>query len=319
MKRLVFYLILILFTHGQLNLFSKHALPLFPSKKSEDSYGSLSTNTGFLYGSIDEYVYNRDRKLSKLEWDLKPVIFIGNVLNTKIKGNVLISTGYWMGINENAGHMEDTDWDQFGEKTHHSRHHCHRVNARFFDINIGYSIIRGLLHRISLHIGFKSQVLRLEGRNGYVDNLTLGERIPVKGRFVQYEQKYRIPYLGSSWSIRFNRRFYFNLYSVYSPYVICKAKDIHISRNIIFYDTLHGGNYFFCNIALGGTIGSRYIITLSGTFCKINRFRGDTSMVDSGTGLRSETLKNAVAVGMKSWGCELSIGLLIIWKHSSSN
>ena len=114
-----------------------HALPELPDRNNDipDCIISISLQAGSLYGKIGEFVYNGRRKISELEWDLKPVIYAGSALSAYVNRRFLACIGYWSGVNDNTGDMEDTDWDNFGIKTRISHHNCSLIHARFFDVN----------------------------------------------------------------------------------------------------------------------------------------------------------------------------------------
>ncbi len=325
MKSISIYVTFLLIITSQSHLFSMHALPDYSTEESEKhaSLTSLSLHTGFLYGAIGEYVYNGKYKLSELNWDVKPLFYIGNAVNVCLNNGFIAGFGYWSGLNKDMDSMEDIDWNYSGIKTSKSVHDCILMTARFFDAYAGYSFAIKTSHNLSIQLGYKYQQIILEARDGYKD--AYAESLPgythmkISGVFVQYEQKCNIPYIGMSWRFQFFKRFYSQLFGIYGPYIFCDVIDSHISNNLTFYDSFKGGNYISAGALFGWEINPFCLLSLCGSYTKILRFRGDTYSVETASGTRSMTYNNGAAMSLNAWEMELAFGISIEWSDKGSS
>ncbi len=294
-----------------------HAQPDYSiiDRENSEFSTSISLRTGFLYGTIGEYLYSGKQRLSKLNWDVKPMIYIGNVINASFGNGIIAGLGYWTGMNKDMGSIEDTDWDHSGIITSISVHNCVLIKSRFFDAYAGYSFHIVDKHQLSFQLGYSYQKILLEARDGYAGY----PPTPVEGIFVQYEQKYNIPYVGANWNFRFFEKLYSTLSCIYGPYIFCNAIDNHVSRNIRFNDTFKGADYVSCGLLLGWRIDSDYLLSLSGNYSFIEKFRGDTYSVDSISGARSITYNNGAAISLDVWKMELAFGVIFGWGDNGSS
>ena len=292
--------------------FAMHALPEISDEKT-DKINSFSIDTGFLYGELGEYVYNQSQKLSELVWDLKPLYYAGGAMDVHFFGRFFICSGYWSGVNKRAGEIEDTDWDPSGAISRVSVHDCLLIQARFFDLNAGYSIAlesgHKIDHKIFFLLGYKYQQIIVEAQNGYVESPS-DIRINVAGVFIQYEQVYKIPYIGIDWRTVFMQRLKIDVFCMYSPFVLCSATDYHVSSKMEYHDSFKGGTYISAGLLIGWIMNSAYSISISSTYSTVLEFKGDTYSVDVTTGSASDVYKNGAGANFEALEMKLGFSIL---------
>lgn len=290
-------------------VYSLHVIPDSSNKQNEDSI-SVSLQTGFMYGNIGEYVYSGEDKISELDWDTKPLIYIGNVFTAELKNNISAGLGYWFSLNSRAGNISDTDYGSAGEKVHYSNHDSVISTARFFDIFAGYNFnLPGI--RLLLLAGYSFKQFVLEARNGYSEDVYSGARFYSNGIFIQYEQKYHIPYAGITMRYPFTRDLYASLSGTCSGMVFCRAEDNHISRSQVFYDNFEWGRYYSAALSAEWIVSGRLSLAVSCGYYTVLRVRGDTYSLNKNTGSKSVIYKNGAGMSFDSTDCRIAFKYFI--------
>lgn len=285
-------------------LYSVHTLPCAGDEGRENT-AAISMHTGFLYGSIGEYVYSGSREVSELNWDIKPLLYTGPAFSINYN-NLIFSLGYWISLNPDAGIITDTDRDESGAISRVSRHDCVITPSKFFDARAGYSLSFAERQRLGLYLGYNFKQIKLEAKEGYVLNPSTGERYSADGLFIEYEQSYHIPYIAASWQFNFIRNLSVYATLIFSPLVFCNATDNHVTREIEFHDHIEFGRYYALYAGTGWKIGSACTLDLSGGYSEVLKTRGDTYYVNTRTGENSGTYKNAAGISLQTWELRLS-------------
>lgn len=238
------------------------------------SFG-VQLSGGTLNGEAKEHVFDYEtedgsrRQLSRLDWDLKdvamgginaslrPLVMVkgidlsdGLTLNT-VNG-VTLNFGYWAALTEGSGEMDDYDWMDTGSEdwTHYSLSEVDVTEGYLFDVNVAWDFIQWkdiLTGRV--FAGYKQNGWTWEDHGqyllypeyDYVPQALDGENM------INYEQKFRMPYLGFGLDATFPIKPVELTISgrlTYSPSVEATDWDDHLEREIHFKEEFEGGDMF---------------------------------------------------------------------------
>jgi outer membrane protease len=213
---------------------------------------SFSAGTGFLIGEGNELVYQigGESYLSKLDWDSKPLWYVGLVLDFSprdiMKGTAFFSTlSLRSGIRTGGnGMMHDYDWVGGGPLTDYSEHDVVVDRAFLADLSLGLSYPVSSSMAIKLFAGLSYTNFSWTAHDGYyIHNITT---IPVVGTYsgpvVTYDQKWLVIYPGTALYIALGPRFQGILSFAVSPFFWYGGIDHHLP-NTIFNDYAWGSLY----------------------------------------------------------------------------
>lgn len=291
-------------------LYSLHVIP--DSNQQNRNSVSFSLETGLMNGNIGEYVYSGDNKISELKWDIKPLIYVGNVIKAKFKNNISAGLGYWFNVNSRAGNISDTDRGSAGEIIKYSDHESVIVTARFFDVFAGYDFILSDRLRLTPLAGYNYKQFILEARNGYSEDVSTGTHYYSSGVFIQYDQKYQIPYAGIAVLYGFIPDLSVTLSGTFSNMLFCRAEDNHVSGVQVFYDNFEWGRYYSVAAAVEWFLGDRLSLAASFGYYAVRELRGDTYSMNKNTGSKSMIYKNGAGISFKS--ADLRVGFKYIFQ-----
>jgi len=293
-------------------LYSEDFIP--PSDYMGEKIVSANLNMELLYtnGTMGEYVYDGDNKTSQLKWNLHPAVYIGSILYISFYDKLTFKAAYWSAINRNTGNLTDTDWSVSGIETRRSHHECDIQKADIIDTSIIIKTSDLYFAGILIHAGYKWQNTVIEADDGYVEYTGDSTRIPLEGKFVNYEQSLSLPYAGLSLYIILPVRFYFTTFFSISPFVSCEVVDTHISTGINYYDAFKNGMYYYTSAAIGYQ-HDRVNINIHIGYTRIPEFRGDTYSTNKFSGARTKTFRNASATEFQSFEAGFAIGTSFDW------
>lgn len=291
-------------------LYSADSIPRIIPKGDTAVGVNVTLESVYLRGMAGEYVYNGCARTSQLQWLIEPAIYIGSTMHLTLFNRVIISAGYWSATNKKTGDMTDTDWNESGAQTRQSHHECIIQMADIMDISLSLKAADLPFATVLVFVGYKLQSIAIEAGNGYVVYTSSDQRIPISGRFVNYEQRFSFPYIGFAFYLPLSSGLYFTPYFSISPFVTCKVEDVHYSTGLNYYDSFTNGWYYYAGGALS-LQSDRIIIRIHAGYTKIPEFRGDTYTINKFTRERTDTFKNAAATEYYSYEIGLSIGILI--------
>ncbi len=156
----------------------------YSSLNSNNLYLTTEAGIGFTQGTLGEYVYDNNRTLSRLNWNLTSLWY--NTFSLVLEYNSFFAgVQFHNGINTGiVGTIDDSDWTDDNNphiKTHYSKHdnYIERYNS--------YNSYAGLLLDIdniicfTPHIGFLYRSIKMSARNGYLEYPPGSPKIPVYG------------------------------------------------------------------------------------------------------------------------------------------
>jgi outer membrane protease len=271
---------------------AQHALylPKPPDTKDTDWLSlSISVDSGLIFGMLYEYVFvdnENDGKyndtLSRLDWQLIPLVYTGFSLDAELFKSFTIGLGGWVGIPAVVGYMEDRDWGTLalgytGILESYSHHTNYLYNAFFADINLGYNIVKtDSLVCIPL-LGFNYKHFFMSGRDGYQEVPPGSPPNPLSGELITYEQNYYIVYIGVKTFFAPLPWLSIQLFAAYSPIVFGFNVDKHLHPSVRadYIDIPQWGQYVDVNVAAMFRIMNDFAIKLQGEYMYVSQFQGD--------------------------------------------
>lgn len=264
---------------------------------------------GMKYGEVDEYVFLKkcdydDDKLSELNWEIKPELYVGGKINggwKKIFGEMTFTAGIPM----KTGEMIDSDWlnvekknaEDFQYKTNYSESDNYLKYDFLFGIKAGYEfdIFENRIVKINIkpNVGFDYKKIYFNGKNGYAwygstsDNHYLPYKTATTPTYdfsgkdvIDYSRQSYITWFGFDSTFTFFEKFDANLGFQISPYIYAESIDIHYLNNAgkgtAYLDATTG--YFKTlkwNIGASYKINSRNTINISASWFYMGLLRGD--------------------------------------------
>lgn len=236
---------------------------LFADTSTARQAFSVRASLGLLNGQAGEYVYDRGHTLSELLWDLSGLVMGGLQGSWRIGRHWSVNAGLWTALNRGDGEMTDTDWRLFGfdEWTDYSRSEVEVLTALAFDINIGFRLLTRRTFSLTAVAGYKQDEWEwtdsaqefIYSEEGFRD---------VRGHFggisaIDYEQSFRIPYVGLQADGSAGTRFHWQVYLLGSTLASAEARDHHILRELHFEDSFKELTFIALGIAAGFDLKER--------------------------------------------------------------
>ena len=296
---------------------------------------SFTPSMGILYGQGEEIVFKYpkgDQYLSQLLWDIKPLIYFGMEFNLlpggTFPGNGFIAAGaIKFGLPIRTGAMENRDWQYPDNEnlTNYSWHEAYSQGSVLVDIFAGYSwalndsLALDFFGLFSLmHFSWMSEngyYQYLEAENGiYIPGQIWHEGLPKISTFgpgIRYIQNWIIFSPGITLRGRIDQHITTGIGINYSPLVFCIARDDHLLRDIIFWDSLFLGHYVDANGALNiiTNRGMEFSLTLS--YRLITGLRGPSFQARTGTNQSGRPIRSTSDAGAGFSALDMSLAMKI--------
>ena len=220
----------------------------FPAWANDFSF-SLEARTGLRFGLTNEYVYEGNRQISRLEWDENFVPYIHTALNFYWR-QFFVGGAVSFAIPVQSGEKRNFDYflPNSNALTHFSRHNAFLDRHNNFDISFGYKFDRGSWF-IRPSIGFTYSNRKWTGMDGYLQYAAPGTALQgdepidlVTGPVITYELRISYFYAAIGFGYRLlNNRLTLGVLVQFNPYIWAEALDHHILRATEFLDIMHGG------------------------------------------------------------------------------
>ncbi|HPC58658.1 MAG TPA: omptin family outer membrane protease, partial [Kiritimatiellia bacterium] len=232
------------------------AAPMARSSRAAGMPFAAELSLGLANGKAKEHVYDYDgpggarRQLSRLDWDIKNVVMGGGSLSARLMDKLTVNAGLWLALSKGGGEMEDYDWlgPVYGVpaelNTHYSLSDVDVTAGYILDLNVAWDLVQrnGLVARVMA--GYKQNGWTWEDRIRYmvyIDDYFIPDYSYAGDNGINYEQEFRIPYLGASADWMWNQ-FTFSGYLTWSPIVEATDWDEHVLRDTHYKETFTGGD-----------------------------------------------------------------------------
>jgi outer membrane protease len=241
--------------------------------------------TGFCYGTSYEIVYQNSQDgeyLSELQWELKPLLFMGLGLSLEPVHSGGKYRGFFTNLNLKAGlpavcgTMEDRDWHIPKTLTHYSSHTNKLEAAILLTVDAGYSF--SITDRFFLRV-FSSLdyfYFRMAGWDGYrsytEDNW---EIIPFSGQVIRYTQHWFLLSPGLCAGFILDRLTIRGAVKI-TPLIFCAGEDNHLLTSTRFNDYMIGTFAIEPSLDLSYNVSPHLEAGLTCSYRFITGTRGDT-------------------------------------------
>lgn len=271
------------------------------TESSSDLEFTLSTDGGVLYGTAGEYVYeqgiSKNFVLSELDWDIKPLPYMGLNFNVTRKNGFYAGASLKCGIAGKTGTITDSDWlnayyntDYIDIKTNYSESDAYMEHAFLANLSVGYKAAISTQFSIKPFLALDFMNFKWSGRDGYYqysdynsttqayDSYTTGTKYPLYGTGLEYEQTYLCPEIGIAAEYSPSRRLNLGASFVFSPAVSCTASDNHFERFLQFDDVMSGGFLIGPKMILEYRLNERTKFSFTAAYALVWGLVGDETM-----------------------------------------
>lgn len=290
-----------------LSSFAINALENLMPGDDKDSF-SVKASIGYLNGQANEYVYNGEYTISRLDWDLKSIV-MGGVIMSGSAGSARFNFGLWTAMTEGSGEMYDYDWqvpELISEWTDKSRSLVDVIDGFAWDASISFEGITSKSIDLRPIIGMKyNQWEWTDQGQEYLYSVNGFRDTP--GNFdganiIDYQQWFFIPYIGLESGINMDPLL-ISAYLLYSPLVIAQDKDHHILRTefgpdgIHFEETFAGGSMFGLGINALLDLDKSWFLQFAFDYQLIPEFTGDIYQVETDENFENSAgIKNSISM-----------------------
>ncbi len=273
-------------------------------------------------GEAHEYVYAgsaqrdvpSDYKVSELIWDISSLVMAGGTISAQFGESLRVNAGFWVGLNEGSGSMEDYDWldASIDDWTHFSESEVDIESAYSFDLNASLELFELGPFMVSGILGYKHDFWEWSDYGGTYIYSTFGFRDDV-GSFggengIDYEQTFDIPYVGVQLATE-GSGVRASGYLLYSPLVVAEDRDHHILRDLYFREEFDGGDYIAAGVDISIDLNDTFFISGAVDVQIIPEFTGDLyqregrdgeeGMSPDGAGIENSVAAISISAGMR--------------------
>ena len=290
--------------------------PAFTEGGFFSRYGfTLSGGPGFLIGKTYEIVYKYaglDDYLSELQWDIKPLFYMGLDIELGLKDpaedwGFFVSCGIKVGIPMKTGIIENRDWIPNtlspSPLTHFSSHENHTKAAFLLGLSTGFSFpVWKLILRPYLNLDY--MYYSFEARNGYRDYWDTGYE-KMSGPCIGYVQHWILIHIGIGAEFALGP---FDLAACFFfGHSSCIAIDDHLLRDTRFTDYLYSGFMVKPVIEAFFSFNDTFKLGISASYLFIGTTRGDTHVksptadywITDGAGAQFKAFEGTVLIKYK--------------------
>jgi outer membrane protease len=266
-----------------------------PSKRTgEEGYafgkGILDVDFGLLFGSLigdTTYRISFDGGESELEFPFGAYLLGVNFgwgykseqKQEKVRGDIKWLTN----VSDGKGKMEDSDWIDDDASFLEIPGYSHpgkdiysesdiKLRAYIVNISVAYNFWPIKNVSIGPMVGYRYQFFKYDVKN--TDQIGYGlyntdYTASVRGKTLEYEVTYHIPYFGLSSNILFGKRFKANLCFGYTPWAFASDRDDHLLRYKLS-EAETDGHAYIANLNLSWNFMTHWYLSIGGDYMKIH-------------------------------------------------
>ena len=200
---------------------------------------TFESDVGLKNGRVDEIVYQDEKMISLLEWNVLLLPTINLKTNFTIK-NFIFDCNCIFAIPTKLGNLKDYDFLSFETSgiTHFSRHDLIVDNDFSFNFDIGYNFLEANKFYLSSFLGFSYGNRKYTARDGYIEYTSKENLI---GIVISYEQEIWYPFIKFDFTFVPSDFIKLGFSASIFPYILANTLDSHFLRQVQFYDIMRGG------------------------------------------------------------------------------
>ena len=263
-------------------------------EKAEEGYpvgsGRMYFDLGVQFGHLDgdtTYRISFDGGESELEFPLDIYLFGGvfgwGYKNAQKQEKMRLEIRWLTDVSDGKEKMKDSDWFDDDASVLGVPGYSHpgkdiysesdiKLKARVFDVNLTYSFWPVRNVSIGPMAGYRHQFFDYDVSNtnqiGY-DLYAPSYTASVRGRTLEYEVTYRIPYFGLNSNLLLGKRFRTNLSFCYAPRATADDKDDHVLRYKLS-EANADGHAYISNLNVNWNVMAHLHLSLGGEYMKIH-------------------------------------------------
>lgn len=245
---------------------------------------TFESDVGLKNGRVDEIVYQDEKMISLLEWNVLLLPTINLKTNFTIK-NFIFDCNCIFAIPTKLGNLKDYDFLSFETSgiTHFSRHDLIVDNDFSFNFNIGYNFLEVNKFYLSSFLGFSYGNRKYTARDGYIEYTSKENLI---GIVISYEQEIWYPFIKFDFTFVPSDFIETSFSTSIFPYIFANTLDSHFLRQVQFYDVMRGGfgvelNFSFVTKFSKDDIFFNLNVTYQYLHCKGNSFSNNIGIKNS--------------------------------------
>lgn len=268
--------------------------------------GTVSLLSGLKRGTVYEYVFSGDDKVSELAWQLHNLYYVGVNADCLIAEKFYFFANFETGVNRDLGYIEDSDWvdasnNPVDYKTCYSKHSCVLEYATFFDFAAGYRITTASELAFIPMLGLNYTDIKMSAYDGYFYYMySVPNRGVFCGEVMSYRQKYLVPKTGLKLQDEY-RDFKFEAWGFIGFLGYCEDIDNHYLRNLDFYGTMYFVQSYEAGISISYSLFSWLELKVYTSFYIVPLARGSLYSENTISGVKSKKYKDAEGIGMSLW------------------
>lgn len=215
----------------------------------------VALSGGWLGGESHEYVYDKDKKISQLDWKIKHAAIVRGHLDWAIAPRISLTLNGWTTLARGSGQMDDYDWltENQTHWSHWSSWPAARLNyANQFEASLTGWWLQQPRYKLGAALGYQQTRIswQAQGGNYNYDNGTDIGRFPANERAIAYQQRFSAPWLGITGQYRY-QNIEFNALIKYSPYTSAHDNDEHYTGYDTFRLKTRNGVYWAASMDAG--------------------------------------------------------------------
>jgi outer membrane protease len=290
---------------------------LFPIPPAHAAEFAFATESGVLTGTTNEYVYEGDKCISRLDWKDSAIPALSFSGQAALFG-AFLRLEMTSAVPAQNGTMEDYDFLVAGsdEPSLYSQHDAYL--DKYFDgsVMLGYDL-RLSNWRIMPSAGFAYRNRKWTAADGFlqypVSGLWTGDepKQDLYGPVISYEQALWFPVITLKAGYTLGKRFLFSASGSLYPVMWGDTIDNHLLRSEQFYDTMREGFGGNINAGFQYNFGGkeRIVLEVSAGYEKV-ALKGNTAMKETGVSDSELVITEGYGSRMESGQWRFTLGLV---------
>ena len=227
----------------------------------------LSPKIELKNGTVKEYVFDGEHKLSQLDWQVENQVSFGFDAEFNFD-KIYLGFDFSYGFYNFDGNMEDWDWENYTTPNIHTKysHHDLIVNNDL-DCSLEFGFLFPFENKSfgKLILGVNLQNTNFSGWNGWYEYKNYyPPKDNLSGLIITYNPYIVSYFVGFGGTTYISKKVYFNLELIFGLYSFGKCVDNHVLTKTQFVDYVNGTTSVNTELAFGYDFSNNTSIILGG-------------------------------------------------------